>query len=202
MILRHQTFTLPLPLLILTKHTGNMQRKRFPTFRRPVAIFLPINLMKHQKSCRLQTVRMLPTNFVVDAALQVSYGGPTLFLLHLGVIVKDLVPQPGQVVYTQLVLLTCCWWRNTRGGGERSRERATYGQPLFYISYILYSRLHSKLCICDFCHQPHTHGLFYVSMWALLKNEQTGTIQSNAGWKPPVMSLLAAECLLRFSSSW
>lgn len=48
-----------------------------------------------------------PTDFVVDAALQVSYGGPALLLLHLGVIVQDLVPQPGQVVHAQLVLLTC-----------------------------------------------------------------------------------------------
>lgn len=49
---------------------------------------------------------MGPTNFVVDAALQVSYGGPTLFLLHFRVIMQDLVPQPGQVVNTELVLLT------------------------------------------------------------------------------------------------
>lgn len=49
---------------------------------------------------------MWPTNFVVDAALQVSYSGPTLFLLHLWVVMQDLVPQPGQVVHTEFVLLT------------------------------------------------------------------------------------------------
>lgn len=48
-----------------------------------------------------------PTHFVVDAALQVSHGGPALLLLHLGVVVQDLVPQPGQVVDAQLVLLSC-----------------------------------------------------------------------------------------------
>lgn len=48
-----------------------------------------------------------PTDFVVDAALQVSHGGPALLLLHLGVVVQDLVPQPGQVVHAQFVLLTC-----------------------------------------------------------------------------------------------
>lgn len=48
-----------------------------------------------------------PTNFVMDTAFQVSYGGPALLLLHLGVIVQDFVPQPGQVVNAQLVLLTC-----------------------------------------------------------------------------------------------
>lgn len=50
---------------------------------------------------------MLHTNFVVDAALKVSHCGPTLFLLHLRVVVQDLIPQPGQVVHTELVLFTC-----------------------------------------------------------------------------------------------
>ena len=43
----------------------------------------------------------------MHAALQVAHGGPALLLLHLGVVVQDLVPQPGQVVNTELVLLTC-----------------------------------------------------------------------------------------------
>lgn len=48
-----------------------------------------------------------PTDFVVDTAFQVPDGGPALLLLHLGVIMQDFVPQPGQVVNAQLVLLTC-----------------------------------------------------------------------------------------------
>lgn len=43
----------------------------------------------------------------MDAAFQVPYGGPALLLLHLGVVVQDFVPQPGQVVNAQFVLLTC-----------------------------------------------------------------------------------------------
>lgn len=45
------------------------------------------------------------TDFVVHAALELSYGGPALLLLHLGVIMEDLVPQPGQIVHTQFILL-------------------------------------------------------------------------------------------------
>lgn len=48
-----------------------------------------------------------PTHFVVDAAFQVPHGGPALLLLHLGVVMQDFVPQPGQVVNAQFVLLTC-----------------------------------------------------------------------------------------------
>lgn len=55
-----------------------------------------------------RNVRIQPTDFVVDAAFQVSHGGPTLLLLYLRVVVQDLVPQPGQVVDTELVLFTCC----------------------------------------------------------------------------------------------
>ena len=48
------------------------------------------------------------TNVVVHTPLQVPHGGPALLLLHLRVVVEDLVPQPGQVVHAQLVLLA---WR-------------------------------------------------------------------------------------------
>lgn len=50
-----------------------------------------------------------PTDFVVDAALQVAHIHPALLLLHLWVVVQNLVPQPRQVIYTQLVLLSCRW---------------------------------------------------------------------------------------------
>lgn len=53
------------------------------------------------------------TNVVVHTPLQVPHGGPALLLLHLRVVVEDLVPQPGQVVHSQFVLLA---W-------ERNRER-------------------------------------------------------------------------------
>ena len=46
------------------------------------------------------------TDFVVHAALQLPHGDPALPLLHLGVVVQYPVPQPGQVVHPQLVLLT------------------------------------------------------------------------------------------------
>lgn len=45
------------------------------------------------------------TDFVVHTALELSYGGPALLLLHLGVIMEDLVPQPGQIVHPQFILL-------------------------------------------------------------------------------------------------
>lgn len=55
------------------------------------------------------------TNFVVHSALQVSHSDPALFLLHLRVVVQDLVPQPGQIVNTQLVFLACTGQGQTRG---------------------------------------------------------------------------------------
>lgn len=45
------------------------------------------------------------THFVVNAALHLPHSGPALLLLHLRIIVKDLIPQPGQVVDTHLVFL-------------------------------------------------------------------------------------------------
>lgn len=45
------------------------------------------------------------THFVVHTPLHLSHSGPALLLLHLGVIVEDLIPQPGQVVDTHLVFL-------------------------------------------------------------------------------------------------
>lgn len=59
------------------------------------------------------------TNFVVNTAFQIPYGGPALFLLHLRVVVKDLIPQPGQVVDTQLVLFT---WHGARMEGGRKKR--------------------------------------------------------------------------------
>lgn len=49
--------------------------------------------------------RLSLTHFVVNAALHLPHRGPALLLLHLGVVVEDLVPQPGQVVNTHLVFL-------------------------------------------------------------------------------------------------
>lgn len=43
------------------------------------------------------------TNTVVAAALHVPHSGPPLLLLHLGVIVQDLIPKPGQVIYPKFV---------------------------------------------------------------------------------------------------
>lgn len=45
------------------------------------------------------------THFVVDTALHLAHSGPPLFLLHLRVIMKDLIPQPGQIVDTHFVFL-------------------------------------------------------------------------------------------------
>lgn len=47
------------------------------------------------------------TDFIVNASLQLAHGDPALLLLHLRVVVQYPVPQPGQVVNTQLVLLPC-----------------------------------------------------------------------------------------------
>ena len=60
------------------------------------------------------------TNFVVHTAFHLPHGGPALLFLHLWVVVQDLVPQPGQVVHTHLVLLT---GGGGGGGGERVRRR-------------------------------------------------------------------------------
>lgn len=37
---------------------------------------------------------MTPTDFIVDAALQVAHVDPTLLLLYLRVVVQNLVPEP------------------------------------------------------------------------------------------------------------
>lgn len=52
------------------------------------------------------------TDFVVYTALHLPHSGPALLLLHLGVIMKDLVPQPGQIVDTHFVFLA---FRDTVG---------------------------------------------------------------------------------------
>lgn len=41
----------------------------------------------------------------MHTALELSYCGPALLLLHLRVIMEDLVPQPGQIVHPQFILL-------------------------------------------------------------------------------------------------
>lgn len=45
------------------------------------------------------------THFVVHTPLHLPHSGPTLLLFNLRVIVKDLIPQPGQVIDTHLVFL-------------------------------------------------------------------------------------------------
>ena len=53
----------------------------------------------------IKSYRLSLTHFVVHAALHLAHSGPALLLLHLGVVVKDLISQPGQVVDTHLVFL-------------------------------------------------------------------------------------------------
>lgn len=47
------------------------------------------------------------TNTIVATALHVPNGGPPLLLFHLWVIVQNLVPKPGQVIYPQFVPFPC-----------------------------------------------------------------------------------------------
>lgn len=54
------------------------------------------------------------TNFIMHTALQIPDRNPSLLLLDLRVVVQYSVPQPGQVVDTQLVLFP---WRWGWGGG-------------------------------------------------------------------------------------
>ena len=82
------------------------------------------------------------TDFVVHAALQLSYSDPALLLLHLWVIVEYPVPQPGQVVHTQLILLP---WE---GGRERERkQRCLYqNRDVLQASSSLNNRAMFSLC--------------------------------------------------------
>lgn len=61
-------------------------------------------------TCTVSPLIWTHTDFVVHTALQVSYGGPALLLLHLRVIMEDLVPQPREIVHTQFILLP--WNKN------------------------------------------------------------------------------------------
>lgn len=49
---------------------------------------------------------LLLTNFVVYTALHLPHRGPALFLFYFGVIMEDLVSQPGKVVNTHLIFLS------------------------------------------------------------------------------------------------
>lgn len=74
------------------------------------------------------------TNFVVHTALHLPYSRPALLLLYLRVIVQDLVPQPGQVVDTYLVLFALI----------ESRGRL-FTHKTNFISYLNLFQLHLEI---------------------------------------------------------